>query len=101
MTLRHLPPAREASIYQRIREALGPGGAYIEGDRVVSPQEEVVYRSAYEEAVGEVQASENGGYHIDVPQSLETQKRLLSEAGCRTVKVLWREAGNGVYVARS
>jgi tRNA (cmo5U34)-methyltransferase len=78
-----------------------PGGAYIEGDWVVSQQEELVYLSAYEEAVGEAQTSKNGGYHTDVPQSLETQKRLLSEGGCRTVKVLWREAGNGVCVARS
>jgi tRNA (cmo5U34)-methyltransferase len=100
MTLHHLLPARKASLYQRIREALTPGGACIEGDWVVSP-EELVYRSAYQDAVRELQTSEEGGHHIDVPLSLETQKRLLSEAGFSAVQVIWQGSGNGVYVARS
>lgn len=101
MTLHHLLPARKASLYQRIREALRLEGAYIEGDWIVSPNEELHYRSAYEDAVRELQSSEEGGHHIDVPLSLETQKRLLSEAGFPTVEVIWQGSGNGVYVARS
>jgi tRNA (cmo5U34)-methyltransferase len=100
MTLHHLVPATKVSLYQTIREALRPEGAYIEGDWVVSPEEELLYRAAYEEAARELQTSENGDHHIDIPLSLETEKRLLVEAGFRTVEVIWQGPGNGVYVAR-
>jgi tRNA (cmo5U34)-methyltransferase len=100
MTLHHLLPAKKVSLYQRIREALRQEGAYIEGDWVVSLEEEALYRSAYEEAVGELQTSRDGSHHIDIPLSLETEKRLLTDAGFSTVEVIWRGPGSGVYVAR-
>lgn len=100
MTLHHLVPATKASLYQRIREALRPEGAYIEGDWVVSPREELLFRSVYEEAIGELSTSEDGSHHIDIPLSLETQRRLLIEAGFSAVDVIWRGPENGVYVAR-
>jgi tRNA (cmo5U34)-methyltransferase len=100
MTLHHLLPTRKVSLYKRIREALTLEGGYIEGDWVVSAREELQYRSAYQDAVRELQTSQEGSHHIDVPLSLETQKRLLIEAGFSTVQVIRQGPGNGVYVAR-
>lgn len=100
MTLHHLLPARKRALYGRIRAALKRDGAYIEGDWIVSSEEEGRYLSEYGERVRGLGASAEGAYHIDVPLSLETEKRLLMEAGFFTIDVIWRADGNGVYVAR-
>jgi len=108
MTLHHLLPPRKLELYRQIRQALRWDGAYIEGDWVVSPDEEQRYRSRYEALVltvsrrraDESEAPDEGSYHIDVPLSLETHRRLLMEAGFSTVDVIWQADGNEVYVAR-
>lgn len=74
-------------------------GLYIEGDWVVSPEEEVQYLSDYRERGRRLESSVEGGWHIDVPLSLETEKRLLSEAAFSRIDVIWRAKGNAVYVA--
>jgi hypothetical protein len=101
MTLHHLLPPEKRELYCRIRRALKREGAYIEGDWVVSPAEERRYLSEREERIRALDASQEGGYHIDAPLSLETQTRLLTEAGFSTVEVMWQADGNSVYVARS
>ncbi|MEA3377329.1 MAG: class I SAM-dependent methyltransferase [Chloroflexota bacterium] len=100
MTLHHLLPARKKALYRRIRRALNRGGLYIEGDWVVSLEEERRYLSEYRERCGHLETSDEGGYHIDVPLSLETEKHLLLKAGFSSVDVIWQANGNGVYVAR-
>ena len=108
MTLHHLLPTRKLELYRRIRRALKREGGYVEGDWVVSPEEEEGYRSRYEELVLtlsreraiEREAPDEGSYHIDVPLSLETETRLLVEAGYNTVDVIWQGERNDVYVAR-
>lgn len=40
MTLYHLLLDRKARLYARIRKAFKPGGRYIEGNYVVSPEKE-------------------------------------------------------------
>jgi hypothetical protein len=42
----------------------------------------------------------DGYYHLDIPFSLETQFRLLREAGFATVELLWQAGLSAVYVAR-
>jgi len=100
MTLHHLLPARKTELYRRIRRALKPDGAYIEGDWVVSPGEERRYLSEYHERVRGLPAADKGAYHIDVPLSMETQKSLLLDAGFSGVRVIWHAAGSMVCVAR-
>jgi hypothetical protein len=70
-----------------------------EGDWVVSPEEEAQYLSDYRERDEHPEPSVEGGWHIDVPLSLDIQKHLLSEAGFSGVDVVWRAKGNAVYVA--
>jgi tRNA (cmo5U34)-methyltransferase len=99
MTLHHLLPDRKRALYQRIRRALRPGGSYIGGYWVVSPKEEAEYLSDYEKKGRDLAPSVEGFYHIDIPLSSETEKRLLSEAGFSSIGEVWRAEGNGVYVA--
>jgi tRNA (cmo5U34)-methyltransferase len=100
MTLHHLLPARKRALFQRIRRALSRSGSYIGADWVVSLEEERRYFSDYKERAGNLESSDEGDYHIDVPLSLETEKHLLFEAGFSSVDVIWRAKGNAVYVAR-
>lgn len=100
MTLHHLLPAPKVELYRRIRRALKQDGAYIEGDWVVSPEEERDYLREYEERLKTLKFSEEGTHHIDIPSSLETERQLLIEAGFAAVDVIWEADGNAVYVAR-
>ena len=101
MTLHHLLPAGKLELYRRIRRALRPGGAYIEGDWVVSPEEERHYLSRYATRRKQIDPDDEGGYHIDVPLSLERERSLLIEAGFSGVDVVWRAEGNAVWIART
>ncbi|MGD8791888.1 MAG: class I SAM-dependent methyltransferase [Anaerolineae bacterium] len=100
MTLHHLLPDRKRALYARIRRALRPGGIYVEGDWVVPPEKEAYYLQAYHERLAQVEEPEEGAYHLDIPFSLETQRRLLVEAGFAGVRVIWNKDEAAVYVAR-
>lgn len=101
MTLHHLLPARKLELYRKIMCALRPGGTYIEGDWVVSPEEERHYLSRYVETQRHLDPGGEGGYHVDVPLSLETERSLLIEAGFSSVDVIWRAEGNAVWVGHT
>jgi len=99
MTLHHLLPAQKRDLYRRIRRSLVPGGVYIHGDWVVSPEDERRYLAGYDNRMQALGISEPGSYHIDIPLSLETETRLLLEAGFSAVDVIWESDGNAIAVA--
>jgi tRNA (cmo5U34)-methyltransferase len=102
MTLHHLLPPRKALLYTKIRRALKPGGGYIEGDYVVSKAEEERLTNAFRQTADSAgPGAEAGAYHLDIPLALETQRRLLLEAGFAGVEVIWHEGEAAVYVARA
>jgi tRNA (cmo5U34)-methyltransferase len=100
MTLHHLLPEAKRALYERICSALAPGAAYIEGDYVVTPEKEEMLLRRYEVKAAEVGDAAEGSHHIDIPFSLETQRRLLAEAGLGAVEVIWQEGEATIYVAR-
>jgi len=100
MTLHHLLPSMKRKLYVRLRRALKQGGTYIEGDWIVSPEEEERYLASYAARVGDLEPAPEGGYHIDIPSSSETVKGLLLQGGFSDVEVIWEAEGNSVYVAR-
>jgi tRNA (cmo5U34)-methyltransferase len=99
MTLHHLRPETKRALYAKIRRALKPVGRYIEGDWVVSPQEERRYLAELESKLRSVALAAEGSHHVDVPLSLATQQRLLIEAGFSQVEVVWRRDETAVYTA--
>ena len=99
MTLHHLLPGPKRALYEQTRRALAPGGAYVEGDYVVTPQKERMLLRRYEGIAAEVGGAENGSHHIDIPFSMETQRLLLREAGFGEVEVIWQEGEATIYVA--
>lgn len=95
-TMHHLLPEPKVELYRRICRALRPGGRYVEGDYVVSPEEDESLLQAYRERMN---GPGDGRYHIDVPFSVPTQKRLLIEAGFTTVEVVYHQHSAAVLVA--
>jgi tRNA (cmo5U34)-methyltransferase len=101
MTLHHLLPETQRTLYEQIRHALVPGGVYVEGDYVVTPEKEQMLLRRYEAMAADVGGAENGSHHIDIPFSLETQWQLLAEAGLGQMELIWQEGEAAIYVVRS
>jgi len=90
MTMHHLWPEEKVEIYQKILKTLKPGGAYIEGDFIVKDDLMAEqYRRRYEIITANLpDKAKAGEYHIDIPCTLEVQKKLLQDAGFSSVEVL-------------
>jgi len=99
MTVHHLLPESKCELYRKIRKALKFGGKYIEGDYITTPEKEKEVRDSFYEIQKSNRGLEDGTHHIDLECSLETQKRLLAEAGFTTVEVLWEQGEAAVYSA--
>jgi len=99
MTLHHLLPERKRRLYERVRLALRPGGEYLEGDYVVSEERSRRLLAEYEQRMRSLENPEQGAYHVDIPLSWQTQRRLLLGAGFDRVEVVWQEGEALVYVA--
>lgn len=98
-TMHHLLPGPKVELYRRIHRSLRPGGRYVEGDYVVSPEEEERLLQAYHQRMSEAAAVADGRYHIDIPFSVSTQRRLLLEAGFASVEAVYHEHAAAVLVA--
>ena len=68
---------------------------------MVSPEEEEHYLSRYAERQRHLDPGDEGGYHVDVPLSLETERSLLTEARFSSVDVIWQAKGNAVWVGHT
>ncbi len=99
MALHHLLPDPKRKLYRRIKKALRPKGKYIEGDYIVTPEKEKQFLNSYYELCQSNQDIKDGTHHVDIPFSLDTQKRILTEAGFSGVEVLWLQGETAVYAA--
>jgi tRNA (cmo5U34)-methyltransferase len=99
MTAHHLLPESKREMYRKIRKALKSGGQYIEGDYITTLEKEKEVRESFFEIQKSKRWLVDGTHHIDLECSLETQKRLLAEAGFTRVEVLWERGETAVYRA--
>lgn len=100
MTLHHLEPRSKGEVYRRIWQALTEEGAYIEGDYIVSGERADQLLAEYRQKMDQVEEGGGGAYHIDIPLTMEMQRRLLLEAGFAQVEVIWEQGEAVVYLAR-
>jgi tRNA (cmo5U34)-methyltransferase len=100
MTMHHLLYANKIELYKKIKKCLKKDAVYIEGDFIVSPSEEKECLLEYEKEIKLLDDTTNGLYHIDIPFCVDTQFRLLKEAGFEYVDVIWREAKSAIIVAK-
>jgi tRNA (cmo5U34)-methyltransferase len=81
-TMHHFFPEEKKAVYRKILSALKPGGFYVEGDFMVDEMLSEQYLRRYEAAVSRMaERPKPGEYHIDIPFTAETQRRLLMESG--------------------
>lgn len=99
MTMHHLLEEKKLSMYQNIYNALKPGGKYMEGDYIVSAQVAEEEMAAYQQALGDKSATQDGVYHLDVPMTVEKIAALLRKAGFSEVSVIWQQEVNAILVA--
>lgn len=99
MTFHHLLPDDKLSMYREILRWLKAGGVYVEGDYMVSGVEERESLQAYNRIRERLKAAAPGLYHVDVPLSVGTQRKLLLEAGFRSVKEIWHQEQAAVLQA--
>ena len=106
-TMHHFTPDVKSRLYSRIADALKAGGRYIEGDYVVSPDEERSLLARYSELVKSLRAdgavgdgdTMDGTYHIDIPLSVQSQVAVLREAGFADVEVVFEQGAAAVFCA--
>ena len=101
MALHHLLPAPKRKLYRKVRKSLRTGGRYVEGAYVVSKREEREFLSGYNKTTEEYQLSPNKIYHIDLPCSIKTQIELLTKAGFKKVRTIWKKGEAAIFVAEA
>ncbi|BES63990.1 class I SAM-dependent methyltransferase [Gottschalkiaceae bacterium SANA] len=99
MTMHHFFVHEKRKIYQKIFDAVKMGGIYIEGDYMVSSDEEVAALARYFEQTENSEGAEIGKFHLDIPFSVKRQVMLLKSVGFDPVRVIYRTTTNAVLVA--
>lgn len=98
-TMHHWLEDTKLQLYQKIQKSLKPGGLYIEADYIVDEQEEKKRLDKYIELQESGVLKEGEIYHIDIPFSVKTQKRLFEEAGFHKTDVIYKKGNGAIFVA--
>lgn len=101
LTAHHLAPVPKLDLYRQIYAALKPDGRYIEGDQSTSPAGEAEALRWYHAYIAKLPGGDQAEWNYDVTLSLETEERLLREAGFAQVRLTWQardESGHGLAV---
>lgn len=99
-TLHHFEFARKQAIYDKICQALRPGGYYIECDYIAcGPEEEAMCLEQYHYKRRKAGVPEGQFIHVDIPLTLEHQLTLMENAGFRNIRVLVEREGTMIIRA--
>lgn len=99
-TLHHFTPERKLELYKRLRASIAEGGEYIECDYMCDTDEQERGFFAELERLKREQGLGSGYYHYDTPLTIEKQKRLLLEAGFKSVEQVFREDNTVMLLCR-
>lgn len=97
MTMHHFLYDEKLELYKKIKLALKEEGSYIEGDYVVSKYYEKKWLKRREELLKEYENEKIKLYHIDIPFSPTTQKRLLQEAEFKNLHIIFQKGEHLIY----
>ena len=100
-TMHHFSHGEKISLYSRIREALKPGGVYIEADYMIDDQEEEDETYAENARARAEQGIPDGEFfHFDTPCTVKNQIAMLEEAGFSKVEFVFRFKMDVILLAR-
>ena len=91
LTLHHLPPENKVRVYKKIRTSLKENGVFIEGDQSCQPGKD--HHHWYCEYVSKLPGGDRAQWNYDIALSVETNTRLLYEAGFSEVNLTWEKPG--------
>ncbi len=99
-TLHHFEYGKKQKIYDKLFEALRPGGYYIECDYIACCEdEEALCLNQYVYKRQKEHVPEDVFVHLDIPLTLEHQKELKERAGFKNIRVLYENDGTMVIRA--
>jgi len=99
--LHHLTYEKKIRLYKKIYHGLKDDSYYIEGDYIVSEKEEESFINKYQEQISRLK--KNGiedYYHIDIPFSIKTQKKILKEANFHDIEMIFQNKDSSVIKAK-
>lgn len=99
MTMHHLERDAKLKLYKSIHSSLKEGACYIEGDYVVSKDQEETILDRYLDLKKTYPEIANGSYHVDIPFSRETQLELFEDAGFSGIETIWERERSVIFVA--
>ncbi|MFA6537686.1 MAG: methyltransferase domain-containing protein [Patescibacteria group bacterium] len=98
-TMHHLTFESKLKLYGKIKKSLKKSGCYIEGDFFVDNLKEKKLLDKYLTLKKANPKITDGRFHIDIPLSLFTQKKVLKKAGFESVSIVWNKSA-AVIVAK-
>jgi cyclopropane fatty-acyl-phospholipid synthase-like methyltransferase len=99
-TMHHFEHEPKQQLYAKIHAALKNGGSYIECDYMVQCQEdEDFFMSENRRIREEMNIPPDAIYHYDTPCTVETQSKLLLNAGFSRTEMVFREGNTTIIVA--
>ena len=100
-TMHHFTKEKKQALYQKIHDALAPGGIYIECDYMVDTQEEENALFAACAKLRREQGFPDGDFcHFDTPCTIENQKKLLNGASFSQINEVFRLGNTVMLIAR-
>ena len=99
LCVHHFPPDTKRGVYTDFVSSLGTGGRYIEGDQVAPAESEAELLRLYDGWIAKLPGGDRGEWNFDVTLSIESNRRLLAEAGFANTEVAWQEDGHAVTVS--
>lgn len=99
MTMHHLEQDVKLKLYKSIHNSLKDSAFYIEGDYIVSEDQEKAIFNEYLELKKTHPEISNGSHHIDIPFSKKAQIKLFKDAGFSKIDILWDKERSVIFVA--
>lgn len=99
--MHHYSQAEKVGLYTKIRKALKPNGAYIEGDYMVTEQsveDELCAENARLRL--EMNIPQGGIFHFDIPFTVDNQIAMFRQAGFSSADLVFRMENTTIIVAQ-
>lgn len=97
-SLHHFSHEEKLALYKRVYESVKPGGRFINGDNTVKSIDQEKFFIEENKRIREEQGIECGYYHFDTPLAIETELRLLEQAGFKRIHLHKQWANTTIFV---
>lgn len=99
-SLHHFSEEEKGGLYKKVYASLCDGGIFVEGDITCKTMEQQLFHLAENERLRKENNITEGFYHYDTPLTVETQVKLLKNAGFIDVQLGREWEKTSIIVAR-